>query len=154
MSPPCFSGQTAARTLCGAWAVLLGLVSVPVAAGADQAAASPAGRAQVRYGGCESQGWCRFWIESPHASPQSVYRVRPDGVPYTPGDEVLSRTVRDRLNALLASMIHQHKRIELLDVRALDDGTHAATVIVNGADVSSDPILRELLEIKAAGTPR
>jgi hypothetical protein len=154
MSPPTSSSQTAARTRCSALAALLGLVFVPVAAGADQAASLPLDRAGVRYGGCESQGWCRFWIEPPHASSQSVYRVRPDGVPYTPGDEVLSRTVRDRLNALLASMIHQHKRIELLDVRALDDGTHAATVIVNGADVSSDPILRELLEKKAAGTPR
>ena len=54
--------------------------------------------------------------------------------------------VRDRLNALLASMIHQAKHIVLHDLRELDDGTFAATVTVNGQALVSDPILVELRE--------
>jgi hypothetical protein len=153
MTIPPTSGLTPARTLWRACAVLLGLMSVPVHAGASQPAAFPADGAEVRYGGCESEGWCRFWVESPHSPSHVRYRVRPVGVPQAGGDATMARAVRDRLNALLASMIHQHKRIELRGTRALDDGTLAATVIVNGANVSSDPILRELLE-KPAGVPR
>ena len=70
-----------------------------------------------------------------------------------PGDDAISVAVRDRLNALLASMIHQAKRIVLHDLRELDDGTFAATVTVNGANVASDPILVELRE-KRTGTTR
>ena len=46
----------------------------------------------------------------------------------------------------MSNMIHQHKRIELQDLRKLDDGTYAATVKVNGMDVSADPILNNLME--------
>jgi hypothetical protein len=60
------------------------------------------------------------------------------------GDDSFALAVRDRLNAVLASMIHQHKRIRLYDMRELDDGTFAATVTVNEADVASDPALVEL----------
>ena len=63
-----------------------------------------------------------------------------------PADDGISIAVRDRLNALLASMIHQHKRIVLHDLRELDDGTFAATVTVNGVNLASDPILVELNE--------
>ncbi len=70
--------------------------------------------------------------------------MRPDGVARMPGDDGISIAVRDRLNALLASMIHQSKRIVLHDLRELDDGTFAATVTVNGANLASDPILLEL----------
>ena len=73
-----------------------------------------------------------------------MHRVRPDGVSRTPGDAAISIAVRDRLNALLANMIHQAKRIVLEDLRELDDGTFAATVTVNGEDVASDPTLLEL----------
>ena len=73
-----------------------------------------------------------------------MYRVRPDGVVQVPGDDAVSIAVRDRLNALLANMIHQAKHIVLHDLRALDDGTFAAAVTVNGEDVASDPILLEL----------
>ena len=79
--------------------------------------------------------------------------MRPDGVPRMPGNDDLSIAVRDRLNALLASMIHQHKHIVLHDLRELDDGTFTATVTVNGATLASDPILMELRE-KLSGTIR
>lgn len=72
--------------------------------------------------------------------------MRPDGAPPAPGDDAISIAVRDRLNALLASMIHQHKRIVLHDLRELGDGTYAASVTVNGVDLASDPILLELRE--------
>jgi len=49
-------------------------------------------------------------------------------------------------HALLASMIHQSKRIVLRDLRELEDGTFAAAVTVNGANVASDPILLKLRE--------
>ncbi len=41
-------------------------------------------------------------------------------------------------------MIHQHKRIELHDLRELDDGTFAATVTVNGVELAIDPMLAQL----------
>ena len=41
-------------------------------------------------------------------------------------------------------MIHQHKQIVLHDLRALEDGTFAATVTVNGVNVAADPALQEL----------
>ncbi len=63
-----------------------------------------------------------------------------------PGDEATRIAVRDRLNALLASMIHQSKHIVLHDLRELDDGTFAATVTVNGQALASDPLLVELRE--------
>jgi ABC-type taurine transport system ATPase subunit len=73
-------------------------------------------------------------------------RVRPDGVVRAQDGDAVSVAVRDRLNALLSSMIHQHKKIVLLDLHELSDGTFAATVIVNDANVASDPILLELRE--------
>lgn len=97
----------------------------------------------AQFHGCESAGWCRFAIEALDPS-QAPYRVRPDGVPRTPVNDVAATAVRNRLNALLASMIHQHKRIVLRDLRELDDGTFAAAVTVNGANLASDPILVEL----------
>jgi len=100
---------------------------------------------EAQFRGCESAGWCKFWIESPDPLAESLHRVRPDGVARTPGDEAISNAVRDRLNALLASMIHQNKRVALHDLRELDDGTFAATVTVNESDLRSDPILQELI---------
>ena len=61
--------------------------------------------------------------------------------------------MRDRLNALLASMVHQHKRIVLHDLREDGDGMFAATVTVNEADLASDLIVLEL-ERKFTGTTR
>ena len=134
---------TASPKLLAVNAALLGLLSVPMTMRAEPPAPHPGYAAQIeaQFRGCEAAGWCRFWIESPHPSSQSLYRVRPDGVVRTPGDDALSIAVRDRLNALLASMIHQHKRIVLHEMRELDDGTFAATVTVNGMNLASDPIL-------------
>jgi hypothetical protein len=99
---------------------------------------------EAEFRGCESAGWCWFRIETVDSSLQMLRRVRPDGVVSVQGDDSFALAVRDRLNAVLASMIHQHKRIRLYDMRELDDGTFAATVTVNEADVASDPALVEL----------
>ena len=94
------------------------------------------------------------------SSPRSLLPVRPDGVyqtsggiSQTSGDYGTSIAIRDRLNALLSNMIHQAKHIVLLNLRKTDDGTFAATVIVNDADVATDPVLVELNE-KLAKTSR
>ena len=130
-------------------AALLGLLSVPMPIRADPTAPPLPGHApavEAQFRGCESAGWCRFWIEPMRPAEESLYRVCPDGVGRMPGDEAISIAVRDRLNAVLANMIHQSKRIVLHDLRELDDGTFAATVTVNGANLASDPILLELHE--------
>src|SRR5215470_20305723 len=94
--------------------VVLAHTAAPLAVHAESSA--PPSPVNAEFRGCESTGWCRFWIESLDRTPAGIYRVYPDGVARTP-------TVRDRLNALLSSMIHQSKRIVLHDLRALDDGT-------------------------------
>jgi hypothetical protein len=111
------------------------VLAEPPASGAAGSAPAPA-----QFRGCDTAGWCRFSLE---ADP-SLRRVRPDGVVRAEDDAALAIAIRDRLNALLASMIHQHKQIELHRLRALGDGTFAATVTVNGLNVASDPMLREL----------
>ena len=138
----------ASPNLLAAGAALLSLLCVPMTIRAQPPAPHPGHAAPVeaQFRGCESAGWCRFWIEPPHPLAESLPRVRPDGVSRMPGDNAISIAVRDRLNALLASMIHQSKHIVLHDLRELDDGTFAATVTVNGATVASDPILLELHE--------
>jgi hypothetical protein len=104
---------------------------------------------EAEFRGCESAGWCRFSIDSP----ASLIRVRPHGVPQTPGGDAISVAVRNRLNALLSNMIHQAKHIELHDLHELKDGTFAAAVTVTGVDVAVDPILVELRD-KSGGTTR
>jgi hypothetical protein len=103
---------------------------------------------EAQFRGCQLQGWCRFWIEVPVPGMEALLHVRPDGVSPIPGDDKVSLAVRDRLNALLAGMIHQHKRIVLQDLRPLEDGTYVAVVTVNGMDVASDPVLTDLLEAR------
>ena len=124
-------------------AAFLGLLSVPITICADPPAPHPghAEPVEAQFRGCDSAGWCRFWIEPLHPSEEPLHRVRPDGVSPMPGGAAISVAVRDRLNALLANMIHQAKRIVLKDLRELDDGPFSATVTVNGANVASDPIL-------------
>jgi hypothetical protein len=102
----------------------------------------------AEFRGCEPAGWCRFRIESLDRMSEAVRRVYPDGVARMPAGNATSIAVRDRLNTLLSSMIHQSKRIVLHDLRELGDGTFAATVTVNEANLASDPVLVEL-----QGTP-
>jgi hypothetical protein len=118
---------------------------------APQAARSAPVNAGFR--GCESAGWCRFWIESLDRTSEAMFRVYPDGVARMPAGYATSIAVRDRLNTLLSSMIHQSKRIVLHDLRDLGDGTFAATVTVNEANLASDPLLMEL-QARAASTTR
>jgi hypothetical protein len=145
----------ASRNLLIAGAALLALLSVPMTSRADPPALHPrfAEPMDAQFRGCESAGWCWFWIESADPLAASLYRVHPDGVPRAPRDDAIRTAVRDRLNALLANMIHQSKHIVLRDLRESDDGTFAAAVTVNGADVASDPILLELRK-QAAKTSR
>lgn len=96
---------------------------------------------EVRFRGCEPTGWCRFWFERAGDAGAALHRVLPDGITPRQRDDA----VRDRLNALLSDMIHQHKRIELLNLRARDDGGLAATVTVTGVALMQDDTLRALL---------
>jgi hypothetical protein len=113
----------------------LGVLFAPVLSPATHASES----VEAQFRGCESAGWCRFKVEPSPPGEESLIQVRPDGV--TGFEGTAAATKRDRLNALLASMIHQHKQIRLESLRTLNDGTFAATVIVNGADVAADPQL-------------
>jgi hypothetical protein len=118
-------------------AVCIATLAVLLAPTVATVRASESVDAQFR--GCDSAGWCRFRVDPSPPGEESLIRVRPDGV--TGFDGTAAATKRDRLNALLASMIHQHKQIRLESLRTLSDGTFAATVIVNGADVAADPQL-------------
>jgi len=129
-------------------AAFLALLSLPITIRAEQPA-----EVEAEYRGCESAGWCRFWIESLDPLAASLHRVRPEGVAQVPGDETISVVVRDRLNALLANMIHQAKHVVLHDLRKLDDGTFMATITVNGVNLASDPVLLDL-RAKVTGTTR
>jgi len=129
----------AIQKLLAAGVALLGLMSAPPATRAEAPASL-----EAQYRGCDVAGWCWFRVEPSTAATDPMLRVRPDGVVGVSGDDAMASAVRDRLNSLLASMIHQHKYIELHDLRALGDGTYAAAVTVNGLNVESDPVLREL----------
>jgi hypothetical protein len=106
----------------------------------------------AQFRSCDTAGWCRFSIDSPGVVAEPLPRVRPNGVPCVSDGDELSVALRDRLNALLADMIHQHKRIALHDFLALQDGTYAATVTVNGVTLASDPILAELRKSHTGAT--
>jgi hypothetical protein len=126
---------------------LLGLSIAPIVhAQPSSPCAEHGASVEAEFRGCDSAGWCRFWIEPLDPLAQALHRVRPDGVSHMPGDKAMAVAVRDRLNALLSNMIHQAKHIELHDLRKLDDGTFAATVTVNSENLASDPIVRELRE--------
>ncbi len=142
----------ASPTLLAAFAAWFALLCMPLVLRAEPPAPGPVHAAPVeaQFRGCESAGWCRFWIEALDPLAKSLHRVRPDGVLRVPGEDAISVAVRDRLNALLASMIHQSKRIVLHDLRKLGDCTFAATVTVNDVTLASDPMLREL----EAGLPK
>lgn len=108
----------------------------------------------AEFRGCDASGWCRFRIAALESTPGQVYRVRPDGVHASGADDADGRAVRDRLNALMSSMIHQHKRIVLYDLRDLGDGVLVARITVNEADLASDPVLLELDEKNPGGQSR
>lgn len=107
----------------------------------------------AEFRGCDATGSCRFVFETSGLQALQPHPVRPEGVPHGAPDDTIAIAVRDRLNALMSSMIHQHKRIVLHDLRALDDGSLAARVTVNEAEVARDPILLELGE-RMAGIGR
>lgn len=96
----------------------------------------------AQFRGCESAGWCKFQVEP--AIQEPVRRVRPGGIPEMRGNDAVSIAVRDRLNALMSSFVHQHKRIVLYDLRDLGDGTYAAEITVNESALTEDPALQEL----------
>jgi hypothetical protein len=100
--------------------------------------AAHGGAVSAEFRGCEAAG-CLFLVESAGG----LLRVLPDGAAGG-GCDAIAR--RDRLNALLSSMIHQHKRIALHDLRALGDGRFSAAVTVNGQPLAADPVLAALRE--------
>ncbi len=100
----------------------------------------------AEFRGCESARTCRFQIESSTPLAESLLVVRPNGVLAGIDTDATATSVRNRLNFLMSNMIHQHKRIELQALRKLDDGAYAATVKVNGIDLSADPILNDLMQ--------
>jgi hypothetical protein len=118
---------------------LLGLLCVTAPSNGETPASL-----EAQFRGCDLAGWCIFGVEPSPAAMDPMLRVRPDGVVKAAGNDAMASAVRDRLNALLASMIHQHKRIVLHDLRALGDGTYAAAVTVNGMNVDADPILLQI----------
>ena len=133
--------------LLAASAAALCLLFAP-ASQAESSVRKNAGEIEAEFRGCESAGWCRFRIESP----DSLVRVRPDGVLQSSDGDATSIAVRNRLNALLSNMIHQAKHIVLDDLHELDDGTFTAMVTVTGVNLAVDPILVELREKAARAT--
>lgn len=119
------------------------------AARADTSGAESAGSVEGGFRGCDDGRACRFAL-GPGAE---LYRVVPEGLAWAEADTATARAVRDRLNALMSSMIHQHKRVELHALRSLQDGTYTARVTVNGADVARDPMLIELAGSTPASDP-
>jgi hypothetical protein len=133
------------KLILAAGAVLLSLsAATTVRATSPEVRSGQGGPVAAEFRGCTSAGWCRFWIRSWDPLERAPVRVYPDGVPRTFSDEVAATAVRDRMNALLASMIHQHKRIVLHGLREAGAGAYAAQVTVNDADLASDPVLLEL----------
>jgi hypothetical protein len=141
-------GKTSLDLLAASAALLGFLFVVPMANGAEPPAANSQDSTSVEaeFRGCYAAGYCRFWVEPNSPTAESLLPVRPDGISQTSSDYGISIAIRDRLNALLSNMIHQAKHIVLLDLRKLSDGTFAATVIVNDADLASDSVLVELNE--------
>jgi hypothetical protein len=141
-------GKTSLKLLVASAALLGLLFAISTANGAEPPAVDSRNTRPVEaeFRGCDAAGYCRFWVEPIPAAAESLLRVRPDGISRTSGDYGISTAIRDRINALLSNMIHQAKHIVLLDLRKLDDGTFAATIIVNDANLASDPVLQELNE--------
>lgn len=133
-----------ARGIVVAAAIATLPASVIAFANAPAARTVHAGPLAAQFRGCVAAGWCRLQLDTREVHASAALRVRPDGVPTARGSDGVAVAIRDRLNALLSSMIHQHKRIVLYDLRELDDGSFAARVVVNEADVALDPALAAL----------
>lgn len=136
--------KTSSRLLL--FAAMLGAFSPPMEAG-DQSPGPAAGRLAplpAQFRGCDAVGWCRFRIEALDPLGQSLHTVYPDGMPDTSSDPEQAVAVRNRLNALMSSFVHQHKRIVLYDLRERGDGTWTARITVNESALEEDPALREL----------
>ena len=144
----CNSFLASATALFSASA-LLALLNHSLAVHGAQPATSEVSHPEAvpaEFRGCESARTCRFWIESSTPLAESLLVVRPNGVLAGKDRDATATSVRNRLNFLMSNMIHQHKRIELHDLRKLNDGAYAATVKVDGIDLSADPILNDLME--------
>ena len=70
--------------------------------------------------------------------------VRPNGIVIAA--DATGIAVRNRFNVLMSNMIHQYKTIELQDMRKLDNATYSATVIVDGVELSADPVVSDLMK--------
>ncbi len=102
--------------------------------------------AAVAFRGCDDTRTCRFAFISGSAMHGELLRVVPDGVGWREADDATARAMRDRLNALLSSMIHQHKQLKLHGLRSTQGNGYAARITVNGADVAEDPVLLGLTQ--------
>jgi hypothetical protein len=99
----------------------------------------------AQFRGCDAVvGWCHFWVEPRETADEPLHRVRPLGIPEMHGNDPISIAVRDRLNALMSSFVHQHKRIVLYDLRRLEDGSFEAEITVNESPLRDDPPLQAL----------
>ena len=140
----CNSYHATASAMCLLGALLAN--HSPALLSAQPATASvahdPAVPAEFR--GCESARLCRFWIESPALPTESMLMVRPNGVVIAA--DATGIAVRNRFNVLMSNMIHQYKSIELQDMRKLDGATYSATVIVDGVELSADPVVSDLIK--------
>ena len=117
------------------------LSAQPITAGAAREPSVPA-----EFRGCESVRLCRFWIEWPALPTESLLLVRPNGIVIAANNNTTGIAVRNRFNVLMSNMIHQYKTIELRDMRKLDDATYSATVIVDGVELSADPVVSDLMK--------
>lgn len=139
-----FLPESARPLLCSAALLSILCIAMAVRADSTEPTAIRSEPVAAQFRGCDSAGWCRFWVESLDPLAQSLHRVYPEGMPETDGDKALAVAVRDRLNALMSSFVHQHKRIVLYGLRERGDGSWAANVTVNESDLSEDPVLQAL----------
>ena len=103
----------ASSNLLASSAALLGLLCVPMAVRAEPSAPHPrhAAPVEAQYRGCESTGWCRFWIEPRKPFEESVHRVRPEGLGRLRDDDAVSIAMRDRAARKLCPPAQTHRAL-------------------------------------------
>jgi hypothetical protein len=79
VSGPQFFGYARKILQAVAWLAPLSVVMTVWATSARSQSEFP-NLLQAQFRGCESAGWCKFWIESLDPMARSLYRVYPDGV--------------------------------------------------------------------------